>query len=78
MILPARIAIEEHGRVFKPPSVPISASRMKDVVNVRMLAKKRITHNAAAATSGCAPAMPNAKLQMSMEPKENANMDISS
>ncbi len=79
MILPARIASGEHGRVFKPPSVPMSASRMKDVVNVSMLVKKRITHNDAAATSGRAvPAVPipNAKLQMRIEPNENVSIEI--
>jgi len=49
------------------------------VVNVSMLVKKRITHNDAAATSGRAvPAVPipNAKLQMRIEPNENVSIEI--
>jgi len=77
MILPARIASGEHGSVFKPPSVPLSASRANEVVNVRILVKKVIIQSAAAPTSGLVSTAPvlHAKLQISMEPTEKVRMD---
>jgi len=77
MIFPERIASGEQGRVFKPPSVPRSASRVKEVVNARILVKKRIIQSAAAATSGFEPTEPplKAKLQIRMEPTEKVSID---
>lgn len=72
-----RIAKGEHGSVFSPPRVPLSASRANEVVNVRILAKKVIIQSVAAPTSGLVPIAPplHAKLQISMEPTEKVRMD---
>jgi hypothetical protein len=80
MIFPARMATDEQGKVFKPPSVPRSASRVNEVVKVRILAKKRIIQSAAAATSGLEPTeLPlHAKLLIRMEPTENVRIERSS
>jgi hypothetical protein len=77
MILPVRIAKGEQGSVFKPPSVPLSASRANEVVNVRILAKKVIIQIVAAPTSGLVPSAPplHAKLQISTEPSTNVSID---
>ncbi len=76
MIFPSRIASDEQGRVFRPPSVPRSASRVNEVVNTRILEKKRITHSAAPATSGSVAPLPlHAKLQIRMEPTEKERID---
>ena len=70
----------EQGSVFKPPSVPRSASRVNEVVKVRILAKKRIIHSVAAATSGSAvpPPLLHAKLQIKMEPTAKESIESTS
>jgi len=75
-VFPSKIENDEQGRVFKPPSVPRSISRVKDVVKVSTLAKKRTIQRAAETTSGLVVrAPPQAKLRIRIELAENVIID---
>lgn len=75
-VFPSKIENDEQGRVFKPPKVPRSISRLKDVVKVNTLAKNRTIQRAAETTSGLVVmAPPQAKLSIKIELTENVSID---
>ncbi len=75
-VFPSKIENDEQGRVFRPPRVPRSISRVKEVVKVSMLVKKRTIQRAAETTSGLVVmAPPHAKLNSKTELTENVIID---
>ncbi len=76
-VFPRRIADGGQGRVFRPPIVPRSISLVNDVVNARMLVKKRITQSVAEIASELTVvAPPQAKLLTMTELAEKVRIDM--